>query len=351
MSGDKKVRYFLGANSAEGFVSLYDRLTDPNTADHIWYIKGGPGNGKSTFMRKTAEAAEKRGFHTEYILCSGDPKSLDGIYIRELRTAYVDATAPHVQEPALPGITGRYIDLSSFYKKTASPDPEKVRRLFRAYKSRYQRAYDHLKAAALTSPARIPEIAAAADTEKLTSTVAAFAGELLHKEGPGFAQKDIFLSANTGEGVLRCTETAACAGRIIRVFSAFGLVDPFLRCFTEECRRRRLPVILCHDPLLPERLEGLMIPDAGISLLSCSRTDRGTIKLDSLIDEACLLAAGAEIKRCRTAAGDQMKLAERSLAEASRMHDELEAEYHSSVDFAALSKFTEKHIKEFISGV
>ena len=76
-------------------------------------------------------------------------------------------------------------------------------------------------------------------------------------------------------------------------------------------------MILCHDPLLPERLEGLMIPDAGISLLSCSRTDRGTIKLDSLIDEACLLAAGAEIKRCRTAAGDQMKLAERSLAEAS----------------------------------
>ena len=72
------VEFFLGANSAHGFHSLYgDFASSPG--DCLRLIKGGPGCGKSSFMRKLAESAEAHGFEVVYILCSGDPESLDGV--------------------------------------------------------------------------------------------------------------------------------------------------------------------------------------------------------------------------------------------------------------------------------
>ena len=41
-------RYFLGANSKDGFVSLYGDFPPDGSFLHI--IKGGPGTGKSGFM-------------------------------------------------------------------------------------------------------------------------------------------------------------------------------------------------------------------------------------------------------------------------------------------------------------
>ena len=86
-------QFFLGANTGAGFVSLYPAFAAPEDGAFVWYIKGGPGNGKSTLMCRAAERAEEAGFAVESILCSGDPDSLDGIYIPEKKLGYVDATS------------------------------------------------------------------------------------------------------------------------------------------------------------------------------------------------------------------------------------------------------------------
>lgn len=92
-----QIRYFLGANSPSGFYSLYDQLIDLETARSVYLLKGGPGCGKSSLMRRVARHAEAAGCAVEYIICSGDPDSLDAIVIPELSAALVDATAPHVR--------------------------------------------------------------------------------------------------------------------------------------------------------------------------------------------------------------------------------------------------------------
>ena len=88
------IQYFLGANSPSGFYSLYSELLPPETAQAIYILKGGPGCGKSTLMRKIGERMEQEGLETEYILCSGDPDSLDALVLPRLRAAIVDGTAP-----------------------------------------------------------------------------------------------------------------------------------------------------------------------------------------------------------------------------------------------------------------
>ena len=91
----KETRFFLGANSATGFYSLYDNLIDPHTEDTLYILKGGPGCGKSSFMRHIAQGAISAGLDVEYIHCTADPDSLDAIYIPARKIAYVDGTAPH----------------------------------------------------------------------------------------------------------------------------------------------------------------------------------------------------------------------------------------------------------------
>ena len=93
------IRYFLGANSPDGFYSLYDQMIDPVQARRIYILKGGPGCGKSTLMRRVAARAEELGQETEYIHCSGDPDSLDAVVLPGLGVAVADGTAPHGTAP------------------------------------------------------------------------------------------------------------------------------------------------------------------------------------------------------------------------------------------------------------
>ena len=95
MAAQAQVQFFLGANSPTGFYSLYDQLIDPDRARTVYILKGGPGCGKSSLMRRVGAAMAQRGLEVTYILCSGDPDSLDGVVIPALGAALVDGTAPH----------------------------------------------------------------------------------------------------------------------------------------------------------------------------------------------------------------------------------------------------------------
>ena len=88
------IRYFLGGNTPTGFYSLYHQLSEPERLRALYIIKGGPGSGKSTLMRRVERHAQAAGLETEQVLCSGDPDSLDAVMIPGLGAALVDGTAP-----------------------------------------------------------------------------------------------------------------------------------------------------------------------------------------------------------------------------------------------------------------
>ncbi|MTI48455.1 ATPase [Sporosalibacterium faouarense] len=94
MTGKIK-RVFPGGNTSKGFFSYYDYIIE-NDANRIFVIKGGPGTGKSSMMKKVAQDMLDRGYDVEYHHCSSDNNSIDGIVIPKLRVAMIDGTAPHV---------------------------------------------------------------------------------------------------------------------------------------------------------------------------------------------------------------------------------------------------------------
>lgn len=87
--------FFVGANSGEGFRNLFSEMVDLADTYDFLVLKGGPGVGKNTFMREIGRCAEEAGLAVEYLWCSGDPDSLDGVVIPELRSAVADGTSPH----------------------------------------------------------------------------------------------------------------------------------------------------------------------------------------------------------------------------------------------------------------
>ena len=88
-------KVFPGANTCRGFWSFFDHLI-PEDARRIFVMKGGPGVGKSTFMRRIAEKIVDLGLDVEYHCCAADPNSLDGIVIPAFDIGLLDGTAPQV---------------------------------------------------------------------------------------------------------------------------------------------------------------------------------------------------------------------------------------------------------------
>lgn len=88
------VHYFLGASTPQGFVSRFDQLCDPKAGWRCFVIKGGPGSGKSSLMKKLAQHMQALGHPPQYIHCSSDVDSLDALIFNELKVSIADGTSP-----------------------------------------------------------------------------------------------------------------------------------------------------------------------------------------------------------------------------------------------------------------
>ena len=111
-------RAFLGGNTPLGFFSYFDHLIRPGRAQRLYIIKGGPGTGKSSFMKSVAEAFLESGYDIEAFHCSSDPESLDAVRIPAIEVAWLDGTAPHTIDPAFPGIFDEIVDFGAFLDPT-----------------------------------------------------------------------------------------------------------------------------------------------------------------------------------------------------------------------------------------
>ena len=75
----KQSNYFLGSNTNLGFYSYFDKILNPQKNARLYIIKGGPGSGKSTLMKRLLERFIADGDDIEKFYCSSDPNSLDGV--------------------------------------------------------------------------------------------------------------------------------------------------------------------------------------------------------------------------------------------------------------------------------
>lgn len=137
---------FLGANTADGFVGFYDKVIGMYNLKKLYILKGGSGIGKSTFINNFAKEFSKH--DRDFLICSGDPKSLDGVIIPDLRIGIIDGTAPHAIDPKYPGVIDEIVNLGEFIDPARiTADRATLEKLYAKKADFYRAATENLAAA------------------------------------------------------------------------------------------------------------------------------------------------------------------------------------------------------------
>lgn len=97
-----KVRHlFANAITPKGVVDFINNITQDCKARYI--LKGQPGTGRSTLIKKVINSAIERGHSVEIFHCAFDPDSVDMMIIPSMGVAVLDGSYPHIIEPERPG--------------------------------------------------------------------------------------------------------------------------------------------------------------------------------------------------------------------------------------------------------
>lgn len=352
-----QTHYFLGANSPTGFYSLYDELSDPARRSALYILKGGPGCGKSTLMKRVARHAEAAGLDTELILCSGDPDSLDAVFLPQKGIAVVDGTAPHVVEAHCPGAVETYVDLSRFYDHEAlQAVKDDLIAVTSEYKGHYKQAYRCLGAAGelrrnLMESADSPEL-----RQKLQKRAKGIIGRELkqHPSGAGQLERR-FLNAVTHKGLIHLWDTvSAQASRVYELSDNHGLAHHLLSPILSAALASGHNAVACPDPMMPDRLVHLILPELSLAFVT-STTDAPwphrayrRLRLDAMAEENLQQVSRPRLRFTRKVAEALTDDGIANLGLAKEAHDRLEALYNPHVDFDGVTAVADRLAKQIL---
>lgn len=348
--------YFLGTSVPEGFFSCFDQLTPPQPGWFTYVLKGGPGTGKSTLMKQTAQALEARDLQCERIFCSSDPASLDAVILPALRVSIVDGTPPHTLEPPYPGARGTIIDLGACWdgRKLQAREAEIVA-VTDEYKACHARCRRFLASAdaVFEDGARICR--AALLTPQLERYAARLANRWFKPLSPRIGTQRLrLLDAVTPLGCLFLAETAegGCDQRIV-LEDAFGpAAQALLAALRDRAIASGFDVIVSPVPGDRQAVRHLMIPALSLGVFTQEkRCPLGlqatkTVQLRRFYDAEQLRAHKARLNFARKAAGELLEEACNALILAKERHDALEALYIDAMDFRAVGRIRDRLIAE-----
>ncbi len=337
----KEMHMFAGVNSSVGFFSRFHDIMPDAPGKRKIFIKGGPGMGKSTLMKKIIRRASEIGFPLEVYHCSSDPSSVDGVHIPSLKTAIVDATAPHLADPMYPCVGGEIFDVSVHVRK------EKLlenRDHFEVYQERKKRAfskgYQYLAAALPLLRQVDAEHKEQMDAGEIYAAAEKLADRILGKtQAHQKGDRELFVSAITPEGFVNYAETVFGDTYTVSVKGKFG-TSLFVERFYEIARMRGHGVMRFPCPVRPqEKLEHLYIPALRFSLTTYDLYTHvpSAEMIDLDMYQTDLAFVGEDIGY----AGSLMQRAIDAFADAKTAHGFLEKLYVPAMDFDALEERSE----------
>lgn len=330
-------KYFLGGNTAFGFKGFHDK--EIGRIGNVILLKGGPGTGKSSLMKRIAREAAERGYDTETWLCSGDPSSLDGVYVKELDTVVADATAPHAVEASLPVLRDRIVDMAkALSREKLLPDRREIADLLSIKKGCYESAYKHLKSAYGYFEKKREVYRRNADTSAIRRLAAAdalrFAGE---KRDGTVSPRERFACAITPDGEVEFFEHLI-AKRVHLVKGSGTGAEIYL----EEFAGLSGADVVLRNPLTGGGLTGFVIGDdafvagAGPFVSSALITDISSLERSA--------AGVTEFFSARER--EEVRLAVSALSSAREAHLAVEEFFIAAMDFSVTERTAESLVAE-----
>lgn len=359
MKSEKTLRFFLGANTPSGFVSYFDELHKPQEGVRQYIIKGGPGSGKSTLMKKIADTFEKDDKMLEIIHCSSDVDSLDGVVIPCKKFNIVDGTAPHIVEPKYPGAIESIIDIAKCWDKNKLYEcREEIINLSAKCKSAHEICCKYLNCAQSMAYDTYKIALENVDNDKLNAYCARVcAKEFKNKNKSRGRETTRFLTALTNKGIVKFTQSAKIlCERIYLINDDYGAVSRLiLNCIRTSALTGGYDCIVCYCPMRPyDKIEQIFIPQLKLGFMTSNKYHDFTQEIDAYrIINMQRFLYNDNIKKYKRRIAFNKKMctfminkAQKMLEDAKKTHDELENYYISGMDFAKVNAMTKNIIAD-----
>ena len=348
---------FLAANSASGFYSLFTQMTG-RTDHNIYLIKGGPGTGKSSLMKKVASAAEKMGWEVEQMHCSSDPESLDGVWVKDKKLILLDATSPHCVDPRYPGAVEQILPLGEYWDcDKLKAHRSQIIALSKSISGIFTSIYRMLGAVGEVQAMSQRIITSAFEKDKAYGALAKFFRQqaLLPMQKQSRVEKR-FISALSGNGNVLFEDIFQSCKRVLIIeenYECSYLLTNLADKMLEDMGYDRLQLL---SPIQPEHIDHLLVPECSLAIvtqnhrlhfesqLPVSKTLqlRSFLKSDIINKNKNKLAFGK--KMCKTLYDEVVQ----HLASEKTLHDELEQYYIDAMDFDALNAKTEQFLSKIL---
>ena len=343
---------FAAANSGKGFTSFYSEIFADVSIERRYIIKGGPGTGKSSFMKRISSEAVARGKTVEHYRCSSDPDSLDGIII-DGKIAIIDGTAPHSEDTELAGARDEIIDLGAFWNSGALRTRRAEIELLREKKSEsYKRAYRYLNACDGIFEINRSLILPAVQHKKLERAAERILLKIPRGEAPSVIPA---IAASFGmKGRVRFDSYENSAKKLYVIEDHFKISHLFLRALITGALQRDCALRVSYDPVHVSEPDAVCFCHTGdcfvISDKENSRKGDVRINVKRFVNAEKIRDVRSEFRANERIYGALLASARDALLTAGESHFALEAIYSAEMDFEAESEFcrsfTEKLFEE-----
>lgn len=365
---------FASGNTSLGFFNYFDYITDWENAKKIFILKGGPGTGKSFFIKDIGSKAVGLGYDIEYFHCSSDSDSLDGITIPKLKVSMLDGTYPHIMDPKYPGLIDEIINMDDFLNKKGLEENKK--RIIEKKRERtmyFNRAYSYLKTVGLIYENTEDFYNNALKINKLKSIENRLIKEIFLEKK--YSQKEIkqrklFASAITPKGVVNYLDSVLNVSRVyeIKIPSILDEDDnegtnviKGVASSTEELMtkiknvaiERGYGVECFYCALFPEKIEHVVIPELDVAFITSGKYPSVSLHIQETVDMSwCynqdkLSDYRGIIKENVKQINKLLDIAIHSINKAKEIHRETEEHYSKNMNFKLLQEYKEK-IKNII---
>lgn len=349
---------FPGGNTCYGFYSFYHYILPQEKATRIFILKGGPGVGKSTFMKKISQEILKRGYDVEFFHCSSDNNSLDGLLIPAGGIALIDGTTPHVVEPIHPGGVDEIIYLGDFWnEKEIKKNKDNLISTTSEISSNFKRAYRYLGAAKNIYDDNEKIYSLSEDPSKINNEVRNLVEKIftLEKHSNVGESRHLFASAITPEGLKNHLPSIIGTQKTVIAVKGnhtTGMKKLFSR-IVETSIENGYFTECYHCAFNPDVIEHVVIPELSTAV-TYSNKYHSISDLSNIIDlsasqNSSVIETYANILSFNQEIFDLLlNKAVKTLAEAKKLHDKLEAYYVPNMDFEKIEELRAKTLKRII---
>lgn len=354
---------FPGGNTPLGFYSYYKYVIDNTQANRIFILKGGPGTGKSTLIKRIGLDLAKQGYDIEFMHCSSDNNSLDGVVIPKLLVAVIDGTAPHIVDPVYPGAVDEIINLGQYWNaKGIKESKDDIICVSMKIKESYQRAYRYLRAASFLM--EDTEVIFEQALDKGQESI--FIHELkqnifnsgLPAKMPG-KQRCLFAAAITPKGFSDYLDSLCINNKIIRLYAPAGSsTNRIMEKLKEEAIAQGHSIETYFCPMSPQKIEHIIIPYLKVSIITSNKYQ----DISEINSESCTTYSMSMLFNSETLENFENQLsfnmlhtdtliqkAVEAISVSKACHDELEKFYIKNMDFEEITKIRENIANRILS--